>query len=146
MTHSFPTRRSSDLRWNSISRTHWSSDGVKLVVETAQPLVIFDCDGVLVDSEPLSVKVLVEQLNRKGVAIDETQAYARFLGRSLSTVAQILHDDYDHSIDAAFLDDLRHQLYDRFRRELQPVAGIAEALDELKCPRCVASSRSEERR
>src|SRR3546814_7918044 len=73
MTHSFPTRRSSDLRWNSISRTHWSSDGVKLVVETAQPLVIFDCDGVLVDSEPLSVKVLVEQLNRKGVAIDETQ-------------------------------------------------------------------------
>lgn len=114
-------------------------------MDKAQPLVIFDCDGVLVDSEPLSVKVLVEQLNRKGVAIDETQAYARFLGRSLSTVAQILHDDYDHSIDAVFLEDLRHQLYDRFRRELQPVSGIADALDELKCPRCVASSSQPER-
>ncbi|MCB5203705.1 HAD family hydrolase [Neorhizobium sp. T786] len=111
----------------------------------AQPLVIFDCDGVLVDSEPLSVKVLVEQLNRKGVAIDETQAYARFLGRSLSTVAQILHDDYDHSIDAAFLNDLRHDLYDRFRQELKPVAGIAETLDAMDWPRCVASSSQPER-
>ena len=115
------------------------------MVETAQPLVIFDCDGVLVDSEPLSVKVLVEQLNGKGVAIDEAQAYAKFLGRSLSTVAQILHDDYDHSIDAVFLEDLRHHLYDRFRRELRPIAGMAKTLDALEWPRCVASSSQPER-
>ena len=68
--------------------------------------MIFDCDGVLVDSEPLSVRVLVEALNRRGVAIDDEEAYARFLGRSLATVAQILHDDFDHSIDSAFLADL----------------------------------------
>lgn len=114
-------------------------------MDTAQPLVIFDCDGVLVDSEPLSVKVLVEQLNQRNVEIDETQAYAQFLGRSLSTVAQILHDEYDHSIDAAFLADLRHHLYDRFRAELQPVMGIADTLDALEWPRCVASSSQPER-
>ncbi|MFN7104095.1 MAG: HAD family hydrolase [Pseudorhizobium sp.] len=113
--------------------------------ETARPLVIFDCDGVLVDSEPLSVSVLVEALNRKGVDIGEDEAYARFLGRSLSTVSQILHDDFDHSIDDAFLDDLRHHLYARFRHELQPVPGVAQALDALEWRRCVASSSQPER-
>jgi HAD superfamily hydrolase (TIGR01509 family) len=94
--------------------------------------VIFDCDGVLVDSEPLSVSVLVEALNR-------------FLGRSLSTLSQILHDDFDHSIDDAFLDDLRHHLYARFRQELKPVPGVAQALDALEWQRCVASSSQPER-
>ena len=79
-------------------------------MEAKRPFVIFDCDGVLVDSEPLSVRVLVEALNRRGVSIGEEEAYARFLGRSLSTVGQILHDDFDHSIDAVFLADLRHHL------------------------------------
>ncbi|WP_394801882.1 HAD family hydrolase [Rhizobium halophilum] len=115
------------------------------MVEAMRPLVIFDCDGVLVDSEPLSVQVLVEALSRRGVVISEDEAYERFLGRSLSTVAQILHDDFDHSIDAAFLEDLRHHLYARFRRELQPVAGIADVLDALDCEKCVASSSQPER-
>ena len=114
-------------------------------MEAARPLLIFDCDGVLVDSEPLSVSVLVEALNRRGVVVSEDEAYARFLGRSLSTVAQVLHDDFDHSIDAAFLDDLRHHLYDRFRLSLKPVPGVAAALDGLDCPRCVASSSQPER-
>ncbi|KEQ06265.1 HAD family hydrolase [Pseudorhizobium pelagicum] len=115
------------------------------MAEMARPLVIFDCDGVLVDSEPLSVSVLVEALNRKGVDISEDEAYARFLGRSLSTVSQILHDDFDHSIDDAFLDDLRHHLFARFRLELKPVPGVAQALDALEWPRCVASSSQPER-
>ncbi len=114
-------------------------------VETTRPLIIFDCDGVLVDSEPISVRVLVERLNSKGVAIGEEQAYARFLGRSLSTVTQILHDDYGHTIDSAFLDDLRHHLYDRFRQELRPIWGMARTLNTLDYPHCVASSSQPER-
>ncbi|CAD7040017.1 hydrolase [Pseudorhizobium endolithicum] len=114
-------------------------------MEGERLLLIFDCDGVLVDSEPLSVGVLVEALTRRGVVISEDQAYARFLGRSLSTVAQILHEDFDHSIDGAFLEDLRHHLYDRFRLSLQPVPGVAAALDGLDWPRCVASSSQPER-
>ncbi len=114
-------------------------------MEATRPLVIFDCDGVLVDSEPLSVQVLVEALSRRGVVVSENEAYERFLGRSLSTVAQILHDDFDHSIDAAFLEDLRHHLYERFRRELKPVTGIANVLDALDCEKCVASSSQLER-
>ena len=46
-------------------------------------LVIFDCDGVLVDSEPVSVRVLVNALRRKGVDMDEAEAYRRFLGETL---------------------------------------------------------------
>lgn len=115
------------------------------MVETARPLVIFDCDGVLVDSEPLSVSVLVEALNRKGVEISEDEAYSRFLGRSLSSVGQILHDDFDHSIDQAFLDDLRHHLYKRFSTDLKPVAGVADAIRAFQWEKCVASSSQPER-
>ncbi len=114
-------------------------------MEAKRPFVIFDCDGVLVDSEPLSVRVLVEALNRRGVSIGEEEAYARFLGRSLSTVGQILHDDFDHSIDAVFLADLRHHLYEKFRRELRPVSGVTSALEVLPWPKCVASSSQPER-
>ena len=50
-------------------------------------LVIFDCDGVLVDSEVLAIRVLVDAIRRAGGTIEETDAYQLFLGRSLATVA-----------------------------------------------------------
>ena len=103
-------------------------------------LVIFDCDGVLVDSEPLSLDVLVRVLRNAGVDMDAEEATERFLGKSLKTMSDILHDDYGLAVDDHFLEQMRLDLYQRFRQELQPVAGIATALDELDLPRCVASS------
>ena len=111
----------------------------------ATELVIFDCDGVLVDSEPISIAVLVEALAAAGVAMSEDEAYQRFLGRSLKSMSEILHDDYGLAIDAAFLDAMRKVLYERFRSELQPIAGIAETIDGLGVAHCVASSSQPER-
>lgn len=108
-------------------------------------LVIFDCDGVLVDSEPVSVRVLVNALRRKGVDMDEAEAYRRFLGRSLATVTKTMSEEFGIEADEAFLDDMRHDLYHEFRAELKPVTGISEALDALDVPRCVASSSQPER-
>ena len=108
-------------------------------------LVIFDCDGVLVDSEPVSVRVLVNALRRKGVDMDEAEAYRRFLGRSLATVTKTMSEEFGIEADEAFLDDMRHDLYREFRAELKPVTGISEALDALDVPRCVASSSQPER-
>ena len=108
-------------------------------------LVIFDCDGVLVDSEPLSLDVLVRVLRNAGVDMDAEEATERFLGKSLKTMSDILHDDYGLAVDDHFLEQMRLDLYQRFRQELQPVAGIATALDELDLPRCVASSSQMER-
>jgi HAD superfamily hydrolase (TIGR01509 family) len=112
---------------------------------SGRPLVIFDCDGVLVDSEPLSVRVLVDALARKGLVMEEEEAYRRFLGRSLATVTTAMRDEFGVEADAAFLEDMRHDLYRRFRTELKPVNGVPETLDRLALPRCVASSSQPER-
>ena len=108
-------------------------------------LVIFDCDGVLVDSEPISIAVLVEALAAAGVTMSEEEAHVRFLGRSLKSMSEILHDDYGLAIDAAFLDAMRKVLYERFRAEPQAVEGVAETVDALGIAHCVASSSQPER-
>lgn len=111
----------------------------------ATDLVIFDCDGVLVDSEPISISVLVEALAAAGVAMSEAEAHERFLGRSLKSMSEILHDDYGLAVDAAFLETMRKALYARFRSELQPIDGVAETVDRLGIAHCVASSSQPER-
>lgn len=111
----------------------------------ATELVIFDCDGVLVDSEPISLTVLVEALAAAGVAMSEAEAHDRFLGRSLKSMSEILHGEYGLAIDAAFLESMRKVLYQRFRAELQPIDGIAETVDGLDIAYCVASSSQPER-
>ena len=108
-------------------------------------LVIFDCDGVLVDSEPISVAVLVNAMQALGIAITEEEVYKRFLGRSLATVLEVMKTEYGVAAGADFLEALRVDLYRRFERELQPIAGIAEAIDALTIPSCVASSSQVER-
>ncbi len=115
------------------------------MTEKATELVIFDCDGVLVDSEPISLTVLVEALAAAGVAMSEEEAHERFLGRSLKSMSEILHDEYGLAIDATFLDAMRKVLYERFRAELQPIDGIAETVDGLGIAHCVASSSQPER-
>jgi HAD superfamily hydrolase (TIGR01509 family) len=106
-------------------------------------LVIFDCDGVLVDSEWLSNTALSEALGELGVALTVEETMAEFMGRDrrhmMRRVAELLGgpvpehfgDDYDARRDAAFW------------RDLAPVEGIEEALegiDERGIPTCVASS------
>lgn len=112
---------------------------------TETELVIFDCDGVLVDSEPISLAVLVESLAAAGVTMSEDEAHDRFLGRSLKSMSEILHDEYGLAVDAAFLEAMRKALYERFRSELQPIDGIAETVDGLGVAHCVASSSQPER-
>jgi HAD superfamily hydrolase (TIGR01509 family) len=108
-------------------------------------LVIFDCDGVLVDSEPISIAVLVAIITGAGVAIDEKTAYERFLGKSMATVVEILRDDFGLVVTDGHLEEARAELYHRFRRDLKPIDGIAEALRTLPARYCVASSSQPER-
>ncbi|KSV81857.1 hydrolase [Sinorhizobium sp. Sb3] len=115
------------------------------MADAASRLVIFDCDGVLVDSEPISLEVLVEVLSTAGVSISAEEATERFLGRSLKSMSAILHNDYGFATDQSFLDDMRRRLYERFRRELQPVAGVRTAVERLGAASCVASSSQPER-
>lgn len=115
------------------------------MLQTAEPLVIFDCDGVLVDSETVSIRVLLDGLRSKGLEMDEAEAYRHFLGRSLGTVTRTIREEFGIDADEVFLEDMRHELYARFRAELKPMRGIAETLDALSFRRCVASSSQPER-
>lgn len=113
--------------------------------ETGNRLVIFDCDGVLVDSEPVSISVLVDAMKKAGAEITEEDAYRQFLGRSLATVTDCLKQQYGLEAGPLFLESLRRDLYARFRQSLKPIDGIAETLDRLDFRRCVASSSQMER-
>ncbi|MCD2183277.1 HAD family hydrolase [Rhizobium sp. GN54] len=108
-------------------------------------LVIFDCDGVLVDSEPISLAVLVDALDVAGVSMGADEAAERFLGKSLKTMSEILHDEYGLAIDDHFLEGMRKTLYARFREELQPIENIRQVVEALPVSCCVASSSQPER-
>ena len=108
-------------------------------------LVIFDCDGVLVDSEPISIAVLLQVIAAGGGLITEEAAYRRFLGRSMASVGEILSADYGFVMTDEHLAALRSELWRRFRAELKPTPGIAAALAGLTMRKCVASSGSPER-
>ncbi|MDE1995493.1 MAG: HAD family hydrolase [Rhizobiaceae bacterium] len=115
------------------------------MTDAEKSLVIFDCDGVLVDSEPLSVGVLIQAMHDMGVEMSEEDIYSRFLGKSLATLVDTLETEFDVFIGQEFLDRIRNDLYERFRHELKPIDGIAATLDALDLPRCVASSSQMER-
>jgi len=108
-------------------------------------LVIFDCDGVLVDSEPLAMRVLLEGLGEFCYAIAEEAAYERFLGRSLANMQAVLRAEYGSELPPDHLERMRQRLFEVYRQELQPINGVAAMLDRLAIPRCVASSSQMER-
>jgi HAD superfamily hydrolase (TIGR01509 family) len=108
-------------------------------------LVILDCDGVLVDSETISVGVLIDFVREAGVEIDWGLAYRLFLGRSIGAVRDTLRNEFALSLGEAQLHSLRAETFRRLRACLMPMPGIVEALARLKARRCVASSSSPER-
>lgn len=108
-------------------------------------LVIFDCDGVLVDSEPISISVLTEMIGEAGTRLGEAEAYKRFLGKSVGAVVEGLRKENGISFSHEHLDEMRRRLYRRFEEELKPVPGVAKAVQSLGCLSCVASSSQPER-
>jgi FGGY-family pentulose kinase/HAD superfamily hydrolase (TIGR01509 family) len=111
----------------------------------APQLVIFDCDGVLVDSEPISFVVLLDAISEAGVDLDPAAAHDRFLGRSMASIVEMLHDEHGVNLGETALDAMRHKLYAKFRDELAPITGIAEIVPRLPMRYCVASSSQIER-
>jgi HAD superfamily hydrolase (TIGR01509 family) len=103
-------------------------------------LIIFDCDGVLVDSEPLAFRVLLEGLAAAGHPMETAKAYELFLGRSLANLKTVLRRELGVELSAEQLEQMRERLFEVYRRELKPIPGIVQTLDRLTIPFCVASS------
>jgi len=108
-------------------------------------LVIFDCDGVLVDSEPLAMRVLLQMLSEAGAPMAAEEAYEAFLGKSLATVCEILRRERGIAIGETALERMRRALNAEIRRDLQAMPGVHRMLEALERPFCVASSSQIER-
>lgn len=108
-------------------------------------LIIFDCDGVLVDSEPIAVAVLCDVIRNAGHVIEEQTAYDLFLGRSMATISETIAAQFGMDFSGPHLESSREMMSARFRAELKAIAGIRETLETLPHRRCVASSSRPER-
>lgn len=102
-------------------------------------LVIFDCDGVLVDSEVLSCQCLSEALGECGIELSIEDALQLFLGQSAAAVT-LYWRRRGQPLPETFLPELKSRVLERFRRSLQPMPGIGPLLSSLQMPFCVASS------
>lgn len=102
-------------------------------------LIIFDCDGVLVDSELLSCRCLSEVLAEFGIALSLEQALELFLGRSTNAIEQH-YRDLGQIVPDGFLPRLKSRVLTTFAASLRPIPGVAAVVSELSMPFCVASS------
>lgn len=103
-------------------------------------LIIFDCDGVLVDSEVISCRVHAEVLTQHGYPITAEQVFARFLGRSALAASREVEAELGRALPDDFDVQLKAALFDEFAISLQAVPHVAEALAAIAAPVCVASS------
>jgi HAD superfamily hydrolase (TIGR01509 family) len=102
-------------------------------------LIIFDCDGVLVDSEVLSCRCLSEVLAGYGIDLGVEQALDLFLGRSTAAVLEH-YEALGRSMPEQFCTELAAGVRAAFLSALCPVEGVSSVLEGLRIPRCVASS------
>ncbi len=105
--------------------------------------VIFDCDGVLVDSEPLGNQVMVDMANELGAHINLDYAYNHFKGNSLKNCVSQIADLLNAGMPSNFESEYRRRSFEKFKKEIQPVEGSLDLIKNLKIPFCVASSGPE---
>ena len=102
--------------------------------------IIFDSDGVLVDSETLSAKVFQEMAMELGFDLDFETAVERFAGTSMKENLLFIQENIQGSLPVDFEKEFRGRTYKVFKTDLKAVNGIADLIEKLGIPYCVASS------
>ncbi len=105
--------------------------------------IIFDCAGVLVDSEPLGNQVMVEMANELGANINLDYAYQNFKGNSLKNCILQIANITNVKTPINFESEYRRRSFEKFKNEIKPIDGILKLVENLNIPFCVASSGPE---
>ncbi len=108
-------------------------------------LVIFDCDGVLIDSEVISARMLIAELAGYGVDMDMAFVSSHFLGRSYPVVLKEVRERWGVALPDRFEADYRARLLAAFERDLKVMPGVEPVIAALDRPYCLATSSSPER-
>jgi HAD superfamily hydrolase (TIGR01509 family) len=118
-----------------------------VILPSAAPisLVIFDCDGVLVDTERIAVRIDVRVLAELGWTLTEAEVVERFMGRSDEEMTAEIEAHLGRRLPASWEEPFRHLYREAFAAELTPVPGVVAALDAISLPTCVASSGTHEK-
>ena len=108
-------------------------------------LIIFDCDGVLIDSETISAKVISNQFNKLGIDINTQYVQKHFVGQSYLKVKGHVLKNFNIQLADNFEEEYRVELLKVFDKELKIVPGIENILKQLNTQKCVATSSSKKR-
>ncbi len=102
--------------------------------------IIFDCDGVLVDTEEISCGVLAEEARNLGADLSNQEAIETFAGTSYSFVFDFIEKRLGKKLPENFEDIYRKRTFEEFEKNLQPIPGIHDVVTQLQLPFCVASN------
>ncbi len=102
--------------------------------------LIFDCDGVLIDSEVVVCRIAAEELTRLGYTISTEVVIARFAGRPEHEMRAEIESDWGHPIPKSYRENVNARTYKAYQTDLRIMPGIKDALDKITLPVCVASS------
>ncbi|MFT6451779.1 MAG: HAD superfamily hydrolase (TIGR01509 family) [Halocynthiibacter sp.] len=105
-------------------------------------LIIFDCDGVIIDSEIISAQQLIDALAPMGIDIDLDFVARNFLGRSYPMVMEEIRRAFGVNLPPSFEDEYRARLLAAFERDLKIIPHVAEVIESLDRPFCLATSSS----
>ena len=108
-------------------------------------LVIFDNDGVVVDSELLANRVLADLLTEHGHPTSLEESINRYMGSTLASVHAAIGDRSGPELPPQFDEIYHRRLFEAYARDLRPVTGVRSVLDRLRAPFCLASSGSRRR-
>ncbi len=108
-------------------------------------LVIFDCDGVLVDSDRVSLRIQAERISALGLEMSYEDCVRDFLGLGMPATLKTLTERLGGPLPSGWAEELDVAVREGFRRELRVVPGVVEALARIDLPTCIASSGSQEK-
>ena len=108
-------------------------------------LVIFDCDGVLVNSERITNTVFCSMLNELGLRVSLPDMFEKFVGLSMPQCLELVTELLGRTPPEDFVPNLRRRAGAALQAEVKPIEGVAEALRELRIPYCVAASGEHEK-
>ena len=107
--------------------------------------VIFDCDGVLIDSEKISMDVDIALLAQNGIDLTEAEMHHRFVGTTFEAMVAELEIEYKRTLPSNLSARKDGMMLDLYRRGLKPVPGVIPMLNKLKLPRSIGTNGPRDR-